>query len=83
MMVNVNSFKAEKDPDPVPTKPVPSEADDDLSAGAIVGIVIGVIAAVVIVVVVLYVCCVKKTTRKQGAVRPEDQNNVEMKGQCQ
>jgi hypothetical protein len=76
------SFKSHKDPDYItPPAPTPSEVDDDLSAGAIVGIVIAVIAAIVIVIAVVYVCCVKKTTRKQAAVRPEDQSdNVEMKG---
>lgn len=80
---DTSSFTAVKDPSyptPAPVVPKPKDDDDDLSAGAIVGIVIAVIALVVIVIVVVYVCCVKKNTRKQGAVRPTAQDQVEMTG---
>lgn len=72
------SFTAVRDPAYPTPKPKVTESDDDLSAGAIVGIVIAVIAFVVIIIVVVYVCCVKKNSRKGTAVGPKE--DVELKG---
>lgn len=64
--------------DPAYKKPVPV-VDDGLSTGAIVGIVIGVVAFIVILIIILYFYCIKKSTRKQNTVEPDD-NGLELKG---
>ena len=62
------------------TTPVPSDDDDGLSDGAIAGIVIGVLVFVIIVIGLLYYFCIRKQTRKDPTVEPND-NVLELRGE--
>lgn len=62
------------------TTPVPSDDDDGLSDGAIAGIVIGVLVFVIIVIGLMYYFCIRKQTRKDPTVEPND-NVLELRGE--
>jgi len=76
-----DSFSKARDP-AYATPTVVVAEDADLTAGAIVGIVIAVIAFVVIIIVVVYVCCIKKNSRKNATVEPREQSTMELKGRA-
>ncbi|XP_066926601.1 uncharacterized protein [Clytia hemisphaerica] len=63
----------------ITTTAPPTEDTDELSGGAIAGIVIGVLIFIIIVAVVVYFMCCKKNTRKDNQIEPNE-NDVELRG---
>ena len=60
-------------------KPTITAKKGGLGIGAIVGIAIGCVVVVIIILVVVYMVCIRKKTRKDPTVEPND-NILELKG---